>query len=635
MAETPLLNSINSPQELKAFPAEKLDRLAVEIRDRITEVVSHNGGHLSSNLGIVELTIALHRVFNFKKDNLVFDVGHQSYPHKLLTGRQERFHTLRQKNGISGFPNPAESEYDTFISGHASTSLSAATGLAAANRLTKNENKVVALIGDGALGGGMCFEAMNHIGHSGEDVLIVLNDNEMAIGKTVGAFARKLEEFRSSPQTTQLREELRQSFQNIPLLGTSLEWLQERVLNALKNHSGAAAVFEAMGFRYFGPFDGHDIATMENELHNLRKLKGPRVFHVITVKGHGFDAAVEDPESYHSAAPFVVQGTGEIVTRTKGNRTYSGIFADALLSQAKDNEKVIAITAAMTAGTGLKKIAETLPERFFDVGIAEAHAIPFAGALAKKGLKPVVAIYSTFLQRAYDQIFHDVCLQPDCPVVFALDRAGLVGSDGPTHHGIFDIAFLRHLPNIILMAPRDGVELEMMLEFALNQNTPCALRYPRGGPPVNTLPERHAAIETGVSETLREGADGVIMAYGKMVEPALKAAKIAAEKAVELEVINARFAKPLDGAAITRASGKGLIFTLEDHALAGGFGSAVTEFCADNNLGCRVMRKGIPDEFQKAASVHELFEQLGLTPKALAESFVETVTKHKASTHSL
>lgn len=625
MSPSDLLDSIYSPQDLHGLTLAELEQLAAEIRTRLTEVVAHNGGHLSSNLGIVELTIALHRCFDFKKDKLVFDVGHQSYPHKLLTGRADKFHTLRQKNGISGFPNPAESEYDSFISGHASTSLSSATGLAVANRLSGENSKTVALIGDGALGGGMCFEAMNHIGHSGEDVLIVLNDNEMAIGKTVGAFARRLEEFRSSPQTTQLREEIRQGFQNIPLFGTSLEWLQERVLNALKNHSGAAAVFEAMGIRYFGPFDGHDIQAMEQELKNLRELSGPRVFHVITVKGKGFDAAANDPESYHSAAPFVVQGSGEIVTKTKNNQTYSNIFAQTLLDAAQDDQKIVAITAAMTAGTGLSNIAQSIPERFFDVGIAEAHSIPFAAALAKKGFKPVVAIYSTFLQRGYDQIFHDICLQPDCPVVFALDRAGLVGSDGPTHHGIFDIAFLRHLPNITLLAPRDGIELRMMLQFALKQNSPCVIRYPRGGPALNTLPEEYAPIEHGRSEVVMEGSQATVFAYGKMVEPAMRAAKMAKEKGLNIRVVNARFAKPLDEDALREAAKTGIVFTVEDHALAGGFGSAVAEFYADNDISCKLIRKGIPDTFQKAASVNELLRELGLDAQGLSELYVNTL----------
>ncbi len=626
--ENQLLDTITSPEDLRELPMSALPALAAEIRARITEVVSRNGGHLSSNLGVVELTLALHRVFDFRRDRLVFDVGHQCYTHKILTGRRAAFHTIRTAGGLSGFPNPSESEYDTFISGHASTSISAATGLATAIRLSGEKRKVVALIGDGSISGGMCFEAMNHAGHEQEDLIVILNDNEMAIGRTVGAFARRLEEFRSTPEGTQMHRELRQILQCIPLIGVSLDWLQQRVLDSMKNHTGAAAIFEALGFRYFGPFDGHNIPLMEDALQNLRQLSGPLLLHVITEKGRGFAAAAADPESFHSAAPFTIVGTGEVVTRTQNINSYSNIAAQELLRLAREDQKIVAITAAMTAGTGLNTLASELPGRFFDVGIAEEHAIPFAAALAREGYKPAVAIYSTFLQRGYDQVFHDLVLQGCLPVTLLLDRAGLVGQDGPTHHGIYDIAFLRHLPNLVLLAPRDGEELQQMLRFALAQGRPCAIRYPRGGP--DLLPTLHAPLELGRSERLTDGEDGTVFAYGRMVFPALQAAKLAAESGIRIGVVNARFAKPLDEAALLEAAAGGLVFTAEDHALAGGFGSAVCELLADHGVACRIVRLGIPDEFIRGASPAEQYHTLQLDAQGLAATFIREAQHRRA-----
>lgn len=617
-----ILASINSPEDVRALDHTKLPLLASNIREKMIEVVSKNGGHLSSNLGIVELTLALHRVFDFKKDRLIFDVGHQCYTHKMITGRNYNFHTIRTKDGISGFPNPNESEYDPFVAGHSSTSISSATGVAAAARIAGTNTKAIAVIGDGALGGGMCFEAMNHAGHSNEDVLIIVNDNEMAISKTVGAFSKHLEDFRLQPSTNKLRKKITAFFHNLPLLGGILEWLQEKLLSALKNHPGTATIFEAMGFRYFGPFDGHDIESLEVEIRNLSQLKGPRIMHVVTEKGRGFSAALKDPESFHSSPPFSYDENGKITIRTS-SANYSSIFAQSMLKIAKKNERVLALTAAMTAGTGMSSFASKFPDRFIDVGMAESHAIPYAAALAKEGFVPVVAIYSTFLQRGYDQIFHDITLQPDLPIVLALDRAGLVAGDGPTHHGIYDIAYMRHLSGLTLLAPRDGTELEMMLEYATELGKPCAIRYPRGGPASDSiLPQDYQPIEYGKAEKLREGKDGTIFAYGRLVEPAMQAAEKLASQSLEFTVYNARFAKPLDEEALIEAAEKRILVTAEDHVLPGGFGSGVAELLSEKNLNPKFIRIGIPDELIAAGTPAELDQKLGLDAEGIVKQIL-------------
>lgn len=622
---TPILDRIDSPAALRHLAPDEVQGLAEEIRTYLTEVISTNGGHLASNLGVVELTLALHRVFDFARDRLLFDVGHQCYTHKLVTGRRAAFPTLRQRGGITGFPNPRESLYDPFLCGHASTSISTAVGYATAFRMLDLPHQAVAVVGDGAIGGGMCFEALNHAGHARENVLVILNDNEMAIAKTVGAFSREMTAFRSNPATQRIHADLHDILQGIPLIGNSLDWLQERLLDAVKNHTGLAAVFSAMGFHYFGPIDGHDLEGLERQLRLLYQYKGPRLLHVVTRKGHGFDAAAADPETFHSAVPFEIRGQGDVIPRTVSGTTYSDILTDALLAEAEADPHVLGITAAMPAGTGIKRMSERFPDRLIDVGIAEAHAITYAAGLAREGMKPVLAIYSTFLQRGYDQIFHDVLLQPDLPLVICLDRAGLVGSDGPTHHGVFDIAFLRHLPGITLMAPRDGVELAAMLHFALALGTPVAIRYPRGGPPVNTLPASRTPLALGTSEELLSGTDGVVLAYGRMVEPALRAARALEAEGIALGVVNARFAKPLDAGRIAEAAETGLILTVEDHALAGGFGSAVGEVVLDMGHACRVVRIGVPDHYIEAGSAEELDRLLGLDPEGLQTRFRQEV----------
>ncbi len=629
-----ILEKIVTPEDLQKLELAEQKTLAEEIRKLLIEVVRNNGGHLASNLGIVELTIALHRVFDFSVDSLVFDVGHQSYTHKILTGRKERFDSLRCKGGITGFPNPRESEYDLFLTGHSSTSISSATGLALGKKIAGDNSSTVAIVGDGALGGGMCFEAMNHAGGAGADVLVILNDNDMAISRTVGAFAKHLEEFRSLENTTRMRNELKEVLSKLPLIGDSMDWLYEKLLGALKNHTGAAAVFEAMGFRYFGPFDGHNIEEIENELYKLSRLKGPRILHVITEKGKGYTPAQEDPETYHSSAPIRKsmncssdQAIGMPLTPVK---TYSRIFAEVMCDIAARNNKLVAITAAMTGGVGMRCFAESFAERFFDVGMAESHAIPFAAGLARIGYTPVVAIYSTFLQRGYDQIFHDIALQGNIPVVFALDRAGLVGEDGPTHHGVFDIAFMRHLPNMVLMAPADSEDMRRLLEFAVELGTPAAIRYPKGEA-VNFLPADfvHEDVALGKGEVLLSGEEGTVFAYGRMVAPAYAAVKMLEERAnIQLTLVNSRFAKPLDCELISEAVARGKIFTVEDHVLAGGFGSAVSEFILDNiSSAVRLIRIGIPDKFIPAANLNQQNEEYGLDELGLYRRFLDEFKK--------
>ncbi len=622
-----MLERIDTPDDLKALAADELKVLAEDIRRLLVAVIKTNGGHLSSNLGIVELTIALHRVFDFSRDSLVFDVGHQSYTHKILTGRREQFSTLRQRGGISGFPNPRESNYDLFICGHSSTSISSATGLALGKRIAGDVSATVALVGDGALGGGMCFEAMNHAGGVGADLLVVLNDNDMAISRTVGAFAKQLEEFRSLANTTKLRNELKEVLANLPFIGDSMDWFYEKLLDALKNHTGAAALFEAMGFRYFGPFDGHNMRELEEELTKLAGLSGPRILHVLTEKGKGFKPAHTDPESFHSSAPFSLDTDSGMILPEKSEKlpSYSEIFAETMYNLARENPKLVAITAAMTGGIGMGRFAREFPERFFDVGMAESHAIPFAAGLAKMGFVPVVAIYSTFLQRSYDQIFHDIALQAELPVIFALDRAGLVGEDGPTHHGVFDIAFMRHLPNMVLMAPADQQDFELLLNFATTLNSPSAIRYPKGRPETFLPAEfEHAPVELGRAEVLRAGTHGSVLAYGRMVESAYRAAqKLATERGIELEVVNARFCKPLDTQLLTAAAAKGLVFTVEDHVLAGGFGSAVAEFFVDKMFSDVILRRiGVPDEFVCSAKRREQDRLCGLSTDRLYAQFL-------------
>lgn len=625
MPDTPLLDSIDSPADLVGLSVADLTRLAAEIRSLIIRTVGKNGGHLASNLGAVELTLALHRVFNFRRDRLYFDVGHQSYPHKIITGRRTTFHTLRQKGGISGFPNPAESEYDAAIVGHASTSISSAVGFAEAVRGEMPRRQAVALIGDGSIGGGMSFEALNHAGQCGSDVLVILNDNDMAIAETTGALSAYLTDLRTRPTTRSLRQSLTDLLSSAPLVGGSLKKAQEYFLTSVKGLTEATHIFSALGFKYFGPLDGHNTELLETELARIKDIPGPRLLHVATEKGRGYAAAEADPENYHSAAPFEVQSSREHASMHK-RKSYTNVFAESLIAVADNDPAVVAITAAMPAGTGIRKFGEAHPGRFYDVGICEAHAAAFAASLANSGKKPVLALYSTFLQRSYDQIIHDVAVQPDVKLLLAIDRAGLVGSDGPTHHGVFDIAFLRHIPGLVLMAPRDGAELRTMLEFGLSLDHTAAVRYPRGTTPDSDelvmkagWPESREPLELGKAELLRPGADGVIVAYGRMVFTAWQSAELLAKKGLQVAVVNARFAKPLDtGFYCQLAADYPWMVTVEDHVLPGGFGSAVLEALSDGGCTAKILRLGLPDAFICHAEVEDLDHKLGLDPESVA-----------------
>ena len=630
-----LIDEIASPEDVKALPQEKLASLAAEIRERIIDVVSRNGGHLASNLGVVELTIALHRVFDFRRDRLVFDVGHQVYAHKMLTQRNKRFDTLRQRGGISGFPHPNESECDPFVVGHASTAISQALGLACADELTGSSGHVVALVGDGSMTGGLAYEGLNQAGHLAKKLLVVLNDNAMAISPTVGALQAYLVRMRADPLYNELRDEITGFLSKVPILGRPMEELAERVLEVARRVLSPGHIFHQLGFRYFGPVDGHDMAALVSALEDVKKLRGPVLLHVITEKGRGFAPASEDPTKFHSASPESVAAAGgaeaarqaphdrppEPAGVSVGPEVYSTVFSRELLRLAESDERVVAITAAMPSGTGLDAFESQFPERYFDAGIAEQHAIAFSGALSKGGLKPVVVIYSTFLQRAYDQIFHDLCLQPGCSVVIGIDRAGLVGSDGPTHHGLFDVAFLRTLPRMVLAAPKDAAEMGPLLRALAGLECPAAIRYPRDE--VAALGDP-APIEIGRCEKLRDGDDCTILAYGAAVEWSMLAAERLSADGVECAVVNARFAKPLDEDMVTKAlAAKGrLVVTVEDGALSGGFGSGVLECASAMGIepaGRRLVRLGVPDRFIEHGSRSELLEDLGLSAAGIAE----------------
>ncbi|MEK7369585.1 MAG: 1-deoxy-D-xylulose-5-phosphate synthase [Planctomycetota bacterium] len=626
-----LVDSINSPEDLKNMPMENLPQLAEEIRELIIDVVSKNPGHLSSNLGVVELTMALHYCFDFKTDRLVWDVGHQCYVHKILTGRRTAFQTLRQYKGLSGFPDKKESPaYDPFTSGHSGDAISSALGLACANDILDMDRKIVAVVGDGAIGAGMSFEALNHAGGMKKNIFIVLNDNEMAISPTVGAVSKYLTEIRILPLYKDLKKEIHHVLNILPIFGKPVENILEQLTEAVKRGMTPGQIFEDLGIKYYGPVDGHNIPLLINTINRLKPIKGPILFHVITKKGKGFEPASENPTQYHGAGPFKLHN-GKIVKSSQAKKTsYTKVFGDALAEIAEKNKKVIAVTAAMPDGTGLTAFRDKFPDRYFDVGICEQHAVGLANGLAASGLRPVAAIYSTFLQRAFDQVFHDVCLQMrENSVVFAMDRGGLVGNDGPTHHGTFDIAYLRHLPGMKLMAPKDGRELKLMLKLAVDTEGPSCVRYPRADIPDEELDLPSQSFSWGEAEVLREGNDGAIIAYGAMVYPSFRAAEILSRDGMEVAVINARFAKPLDKELILEiVRTHPIVFTVEDHALAGGFGSAVLEMLSDEGADVRKIRRlGIPDKFIEQGSREELLRDLGLDEDGISGRFMMEIEK--------
>jgi len=617
-----LLDTIRSPADLRELDRAQLERLAGEVRERITQVVADRGGHLASSLGVVELTIALHRVFDFSRDRLVFDVGHQCYPHKLLTGRNEAFDTLRTRGGISGFPNPKESPYDVFIAGHASTAISTALGLACA--AGPGGPRAVALVGDGAIAGGMAFEAMNSAGHMGADVLVVLNDNEMSISKTVGGMSRYLARLRTDPIYNDLRKEASALSERVPLFGA----IGRRVFEAVRHTLAPGGVFEALGFRYFGPVDGHDLGELETILQQVKGLTGPVLVHVLTRKGEGHAPAVADPTSYHSPSSARVAADVGRPSPVPKKVTYTDVASETILRLGGGDDRIVSITAAMPEGTGLVRCACAWPDRCFDVGICEGHAVTFAAGLARGGKLPIVAIYSTFLQRAVDSVFHDVCLQETIPMVLCIDRAGVVGSDGPTHHGVFDIAMLRAIPNLTLCAPRDGDELAAMIEWAAGAGGPVAVRYPRAPVPAPLASRSpRAPIERGGAEKLIEGTDVAIVAYGASVKEAHAAAGELGKDGVTPTVVNARFAKPIDAGLF------GALFethrhvvTVEEGAIAGGFGAAVLEGAAAHGWDAtKATVLGVPDRFVAQGTRQEQLAECGIDAAAIAAKIRDLV----------
>jgi len=612
-----LLDSINSPEDMKGLDKDELVTLAGEVREHIIEGVSSTGGHLASSLGAVDLAVALHYVFDTPCDKIVWDVGHQAYAHKILTGRRDLFHTLRTFGGISGFPKISESPYDAFGVGHSSTSISAALGMAAARDLARGSNKVIAVIGDGSMTAGLAFEGLNQAGHLKKDLVVILNDNEMSISQNVGALSSFLSRKITGRFAQKLKGEVEGFIESIPMIGGRLMGIAKRAEDSLITFLTPGMLFEGLGFIYLGPIDGHDMGLLVNTLRDVTELKGPVLVHVITKKGKGDAPAEAEPSKFHGVGVFDAK-TG--VVKKSSAVSYTKVFSEALLDVARKNKKVLAITAAMPGGTGLAAFQEKFPERFFDVGIAEQHALTFAAGLASEGFVPVTAIYSTFLQRAFDEVCHDVCLQ-NLHVVMALDRAGIVGRDGPTHHGIFDISFLRSLPNLVMAAPKDGDELRNLIYSAVRYRSPVAVRYPRGTVEGAYTRREFTFIKPGTAEVLLEGPDVTILAIGSMVSPAMEAAGELEKSGIKAAVVNARFVKPLDEDLIVRLAGNsGKVVTVEEGALAGGFGSAVLELLEERAIHCDLKRIGVPDAFVEQGTQEELRKSLGLDAKGIEET---------------
>ena len=625
-----LLDTINNPDDLKKLTIEELPELAEEVRERIVSTISKTGGHLASSLGAVDIAIAVHYVFNAPADKVIWDVGHQAYAHKLLTGRREAFATIRQLGGISGFPKISESIYDAFGTGHSSTSISAAAGTAVARDLKGDDYKVIAIIGDGSLTAGLAFEGLNQAGHLKKDIIVILNDNEMSISQNVGALSSFLSRKITGRLATRIKKEAEGFFLSIPRIGRRLVSLAKRAEDSLIALLTPGMLFEGLGFHYIGPIDGHNLNELINTFRDARELNGPILIHVLTKKGKGYLPAEEQPVQFHGVGPFEKE-TGRPVKPEKKIASYTEVFGKTILELAEKDERIVAITAAMPEGTGLDKFAERFPDRFFDVGIAEQHALTFAAGLAKEGFIPVVAIYSTFLQRAYDEILHDVCLQ-NLPVIMAIDRAGIVGADGPTHHGMFDISCLRHIPNMAIMAPKDENELRHMLKTAVKCGRPAAIRYPRGEGYDIDISSPTKELPFGKAEILKDGNALLILAIGVTVYPAMDAAKRLEKIGINAAVVNCRFAKPLDeDLIISFAKKTGKVMTVEENALDGGFGSAVLELLEKNGLsGCSVKRIGVPDEFVEHGSQKELRRLYCLDADGIEKTAMD-MTKDDAS----
>lgn len=622
-----ILDTINSPDDLRQVPEEDLPKLADELREAIIETVSKTGGHLAPSLGVVDLTVALHYAFDTPKDKIIWDVGHQAYAHKLLTGRRERFKTLRQYGGISGFPKREESPYDNFNVGHASTSISAALGMVAARDIKGEEFRVIAVIGDGSISAGLAFEGLNQAGHLKKNMIVILNDNEMSISPNVGALSAYLNRMMTGNFYTKLRQETKTFLQNIPRVGESMFNIAKKAEESIKGFMAPGLLFEELGFQYVGPIDGHRIDHLLETFRNIKDFTWPVLVHVITKKGKGCEFAECNPSQFHGTPPFDPE-TGKAAAKKQKVMSYTEVFGQTMVTLAEDNDKVVAITAAMSDGTGLEQFATQYPDRFFDVGIAESHGVTFACGLATEGMRPVAAIYSTFMQRAYDQVMHDLCLQ-NLPVTLALDRAGLVGEDGPTHHGVFDIAYLRHLPNMVIMAPKDENELQHMLKTALDHNGPATVRYPRGTGLGVPMDQELKALTIGKGEILQDGDDLAIIAIGNMVKPAQEAGERLKAGGISATVVSARFVKPLDEELILRLAKKtGRIVTVEEHALQGGFGSAVLECIEDNRLSAvKVLRIGLPDRFIEHGTQAVLRQKYGLDTEGIFASVKDFVEK--------
>ncbi|MBT8762507.1 1-deoxy-D-xylulose-5-phosphate synthase [Desulfohalobiaceae bacterium Ax17] len=623
-----ILARIDRPQDISSLSLDDLTELAKEIRELIIEVVAKNGGHLAPSLGVVELTLALLKVFDPGHDKFIWDVGHQAYAYKILTGRKDNFHTLRRLGGISGFPKPSESVYDHFGVGHSSTSISAGLGMAVARDILGQSQKVLAIIGDGSMTGGLAYEGLNQAGDLDRDLIVILNDNEMSIAKNVGALSSFLSRKLTSRWVLRLKKEMEAWMRQIPKIGDELVHYARRSEESLKIFFTPGMLFEAFKFNYLGPIDGHNLKRLIEFFDHIKTLEGPLLVHVLTKKGKGYKPAENNPTYFHGVGCFEPETGAAKKFGTCFLPSYTDVFGQTLCSLAEKDDRIVAITAAMPEGTGLSSFAQKFPDRFFDVGICEQHAVTFAAGLATQGFKPVVAIYSTFLQRSYDQIVHDVCLQ-NLPVTFCLDRGGLVGEDGPTHHGAFDLSYLRHVPNMTLMAPKDEAELQDLLYTAINYPGPSAVRYPRGVGVGVELKDNFQNIPLGQGELLRDGQDGLIVAIGSRVYPALEAAQeLEEENDLQIAVYNARFVKPLPEDDLRQLASKfNKLLLVEENVLAGGFGSAVLEFLADNGLLTNLMIKriGLPDKFVEHGPQKVLRQMLGLGKDGIKKSVLKLV----------
>lgn len=612
-----LLDNIKEPKDINNMSLKGLEELSVEIRKFLINSVSKTGGHLASNLGVVELTLSLFKNFDFTKDKVVWDVGHQSYVYKILTGRKDKFNTLRKYGGISGFPKAWESEYDFFDTGHSSTSISAALGMARARDIKGENNKVIAVIGDGALTGGMALEALNDSGYRKTDIIVIINDNGMSISKNVGGLSSYLNKFRSEPGYNKLKSDINYTLRNSELGNTIADSIG-KIKDSLKQLVVPSMLFEDMGWKYLGPINGHDIKELNFILSKAKELKTPVIIHTITQKGKGYELAEGNPNKFHAIGPFNL-GSGEVIV--KKEVTYSKAFSDAVIDLAEERNDLVAITAAMPDGTGLKEFSKKFPNRFFDVGIAEQHAVTLAAGMAKEGLRPVFAVYSTFLQRAYDQVLHDVCIQK-LPVIFAIDRSGLVGEDGETHQGIFDISYLSHIPNLTIMAPKCTEEIYPMLKYALNQHEPIAIKYPRGADGKTDFTPLES-FSLGKWEKLNEGKDFAIIAVGKMVDFAMQAKDILAKQGYNPTVINATFIKPIDTKLIDDLIEKNnMIFTMEDNVIRGGFGETILSYISKINTSIKVKAFGYNDDFVPHGDVDILYKKYRLDPQSISEQII-------------